>query len=135
MPASPAARIQTRAQPENGSSAMFLTMVTMKSRADDGANVPGDPPKESGDPFRHVVSLWVESMMWPRAKCPGIHGRRNTLKPMLSTEEKAVLEFESSWWLQPGPKDQAIEFSLGLTAAGYYEALLALVEPARGDAS
>ncbi len=46
---------------------------------------------------------------------------------MLSTEEKAVLEFESSWWLQPGPKDQAIEFSLGLTAAGYYEALLALV--------
>jgi hypothetical protein len=47
---------------------------------------------------------------------------------MLSTEEKAVLEFESSWWLQSGPKDQAIEFSLGLTAAGYYEALLALVD-------
>jgi len=47
---------------------------------------------------------------------------------MLSTEEKAVLEFESSWWLQPGPKDQAIEFSLGLTAAAYYEALLALVD-------
>ncbi len=47
---------------------------------------------------------------------------------MLSTEEEAVLEFESSWWLEPGPKDQAIEFSLGLTAAGYYEALLALVD-------
>ena len=49
---------------------------------------------------------------------------------MLSIEEKAVLEFESSWWLQAGPKDQAIEFSLGLTAAGYYEALLELVERA-----
>ena len=47
---------------------------------------------------------------------------------MLSTEERAVLDFEGSWWLQPGPKDQAIEFSLGLTAAGYYEALLALID-------
>jgi hypothetical protein len=47
---------------------------------------------------------------------------------MLSAEEAAVLEFESSWWLQPGPKDEAIEFILGLTAAGYYEALLTLAE-------
>jgi hypothetical protein len=47
---------------------------------------------------------------------------------MLSTEERAVLDFEGSWWLQPGPKDQAIESSLGLTAAGYYEVLLALID-------
>ncbi len=47
---------------------------------------------------------------------------------MLNADERAVLEFESSWWLQPGPKDQAIEFSLGLTAAGYYETLLALID-------
>jgi hypothetical protein len=47
---------------------------------------------------------------------------------MLSAEEEAVLEFESSWWLQPGPKDQAIEFILGLTAADYYELLLNLVD-------
>jgi hypothetical protein len=47
---------------------------------------------------------------------------------MLSIEELAVLDFEGSWWLQPGPKDQAIEFSLGLTAAAYYEALLALID-------
>ncbi|MEX2651106.1 MAG: DUF3263 domain-containing protein [Acidimicrobiia bacterium] len=46
---------------------------------------------------------------------------------MLSTEERAVLDFEGSWWLEPGPKDQAIEFSLGLTAADYYETLLALI--------
>jgi hypothetical protein len=46
---------------------------------------------------------------------------------MLNAEERAVLDFESSWWLEPGPKDQAIEFSLGLTAAVYYEALLSLI--------
>jgi len=46
---------------------------------------------------------------------------------MLSTEERAVLDFEGSWWLEPGPKDQAIEFGLGLTAADYYETLLALI--------
>lgn len=47
---------------------------------------------------------------------------------MLSIEERAVLDFEGSWWLEPGPKDQAIEFSLGLAAADYYEVLLALIE-------
>lgn len=47
---------------------------------------------------------------------------------MLTTEERAVLDFEGSWWLEPGPKDQAIEFSLGLTAADYYDELLALIE-------
>jgi len=47
---------------------------------------------------------------------------------MLTTEERAVLDFEGSWWLEPGPKDQAIEFSLGLTAADYYDALLTLIE-------
>ncbi|MEX1125402.1 MAG: DUF3263 domain-containing protein [Acidimicrobiia bacterium] len=47
---------------------------------------------------------------------------------MLSIEERAVLDFEGSWWLEPGPKDQAIEFNLGLAAAVYYEVLLALIE-------
>jgi hypothetical protein len=49
---------------------------------------------------------------------------------MLSIEERAVLDFEGSWWLQPGPKDQAIEFSLGLSAVAYYEILAGLVEGA-----
>ncbi|HEY4584013.1 MAG TPA: DUF3263 domain-containing protein [Acidimicrobiia bacterium] len=47
---------------------------------------------------------------------------------MLSMEERAILDFEGSWWLEPGPKDQAIEFSLGLAAADYYETLLALID-------
>ena len=42
---------------------------------------------------------------------------------MLSLEDRAILSFERAWWHQPGPKDQAIEFSLGLTAAAYYRRL------------
>ena len=42
---------------------------------------------------------------------------------MLTADELAILEFERSWWLQAGPKDQAIEFVLGLSAASYYETL------------
>jgi hypothetical protein len=50
---------------------------------------------------------------------------------MLGCEERAILDFEQGWWAEPGPKDQAIEFSLGLTSADYYERLLALIrEPA-----
>lgn len=51
---------------------------------------------------------------------------------MLTADERAVLDFEASWWRQPGPKDQAIEFVLGLPAAEYYEILLALIP--RADA-
>jgi len=50
---------------------------------------------------------------------------------MLSSEERAVLEFERAWWLEPGPKDQAIEFALGLSAAAYYEILRPLVRDRR----
>lgn len=46
---------------------------------------------------------------------------------MLSDEDRTILEFEQGWWLEPGPKDQAIEFSLGLSAALYYDRLLAIV--------
>lgn len=50
---------------------------------------------------------------------------------MLGSEDRAILDFEQSWWQQPGGKDRAIEFSLGLTAFAYYERLRALVtEPA-----
>lgn len=46
---------------------------------------------------------------------------------MLSEEDRTILDFEGRWWLEPGPKDQAIEFTLGLTAALYYERLIAIV--------
>jgi hypothetical protein len=46
---------------------------------------------------------------------------------MLSAEDRSILEFEACWWLEPGPKDQAIEHRLGLTAATYYERLIGIV--------
>lgn len=46
---------------------------------------------------------------------------------MLSDEDRSILEFESGWWLEPGPKDQAIEHVLGLTAAAYYQRLITIV--------
>ncbi len=46
---------------------------------------------------------------------------------MLSSSDKAILDFERVWWQQPGGKDKAIEFSLGLTSAAYYERLRRLI--------
>lgn len=46
---------------------------------------------------------------------------------MLNDEDRAILDFERAAWSEPGPKDQAIEMSLGLNAAEYYERLRALV--------
>jgi hypothetical protein len=45
---------------------------------------------------------------------------------MLNEEERAILDFERGFWREPGPKDEAIEMTLGLTAAEYYERLRAL---------
>lgn len=46
---------------------------------------------------------------------------------MLSSDDRAILDFERSWWLEAGPKDQAIEWRLGLSAAAYYTDLLRIV--------
>jgi hypothetical protein len=50
---------------------------------------------------------------------------------VLATQDRAILDFERTWWVEAGAKDRAIELDLGLTAAAYYERLRALVrEPA-----
>lgn len=46
---------------------------------------------------------------------------------MLSDGDRAILDFERTWWSEPGPKDQAIEFSLGLSTSVYYDLLRDLV--------
>ena len=46
---------------------------------------------------------------------------------MLTTEDIAILDFERLWSGETGPKDVAIELSLGLAAFAYYERLRALV--------
>ncbi len=46
---------------------------------------------------------------------------------MLREEDRAILDFERAHWREPGPKDQAIEMVLGLSADVYYEKLRTLV--------
>ena len=50
---------------------------------------------------------------------------------MLSSGDKAILDFERYSWVDHGPKDRLIELVLGLSAAAFYERLRHLVsEPA-----
>lgn len=46
---------------------------------------------------------------------------------MLHNDDRVILDFERGWWLEPGPKDQAIELSLGLSSFAYYERLRRIV--------
>jgi hypothetical protein len=49
---------------------------------------------------------------------------------MLSDRDKRVLDFESAWWLYPGPKDRAVRDLLGMNATRYYQVLRRLVDDA-----
>jgi hypothetical protein len=46
----------------------------------------------------------------------------------LSERDRAVLDFEQSWWTQPGSKELAIRTRLGLSARRYRQLLAALVD-------
>jgi len=47
---------------------------------------------------------------------------------MLSDGDRAVLEFEGSWWHYPGPKDRAIREYLDMSATRYYQVLRRLLD-------
>ena len=46
----------------------------------------------------------------------------------LSDRDKAILDFERSWWRLPGPKEVAIRERFDLSATRYYELLSSLLE-------
>jgi hypothetical protein len=46
----------------------------------------------------------------------------------LSAHERAILDFERSWWCFPGPKESAIRARLGLSTSHYYRVLGQLLE-------
>ena len=52
---------------------------------------------------------------------------------MLRERELAVLDFEGSWWLYPGPKDRAIRDYLGMSATRYYQVLRRLIDDADAE--
>jgi hypothetical protein len=45
----------------------------------------------------------------------------------LSDRDRAILDFERSWWAEPGPKAGAIRARLGLSPGRYYQLLRALL--------
>ena len=46
----------------------------------------------------------------------------------LSQRDEAILEFEGSWWLYPGPKDRAIREYLEMSSTRYYQAIRRLMD-------
>jgi hypothetical protein len=47
---------------------------------------------------------------------------------MLSELDRAVLDFEASWWLHPGAKDRNIRDTVGISANRYYQVLRRLID-------
>ena len=52
----------------------------------------------------------------------------------LSERDRAVLDFERSWWTHAGPKEVAIRERLDLSPARYYQVLNGLLESAEAIA-
>lgn len=46
----------------------------------------------------------------------------------LSDRDRAILDFERSWWLEPGPKELAIRARFDLSPTRYYQILHELLE-------
>ena len=45
----------------------------------------------------------------------------------LTDRDRAILDFERTWWSEPGPKAAAIQARIGLSPARYYQLLSALI--------
>lgn len=46
----------------------------------------------------------------------------------LSERDRAMLDFERTWWSEPGPKEAGIRRRFGLSPARYYQVLGELAE-------
>ena len=65
----------------------------------------------------------------PRAGCLIRQAADGSLNRMgLSERDRAILEFEGSWWTEPGPKEAAIKARIGLSASRYRQILAALID-------
>jgi hypothetical protein len=47
---------------------------------------------------------------------------------VLTDRDRAILDFERSWWSEPGPKELAIRTRFELSSTRYYEILNELLE-------
>ena len=73
------------------------------------------------------------------ATCPvrGGHGRGSLIRVLrqaslsamaLTERDRAILDFERSWWTETGPKDTAIRARFELSGTRYYQLLAELVD-------
>ena len=52
----------------------------------------------------------------------------------LTERDRAILDFEASWWIVPGPKEEAIKARFGLSAGRYYGIVAALTDSSEAEA-
>ena len=79
--------------------------------------------------YREVCALlFFRYGITPTAKSINPWAPLRTLPLMLTERDRAVLEFEGSWWKYPEPKDRAIHEYLGITATRYYQVLRRLLD-------
>jgi len=52
----------------------------------------------------------------------------------LTDRERAILDFESNWWTEPGPKESAIVDRFELSSERYYRILSELLESPEAEA-
>ena len=52
----------------------------------------------------------------------------------LSDRDRAILDFERTWWSEPGPKGAAIQARFGLSSGRYYQLLGDLIGSAEAAA-
>jgi len=52
----------------------------------------------------------------------------------LSDSQRAVIDFERTWWTRTGPKEQGIRAVLGISPSAYYRALGSVLDDAEAMA-
>ena len=52
----------------------------------------------------------------------------------LTDRDRAILDFERTWWSEPGPKAAAIQVRFGLSPTRYYQLLADLIGSAEAAA-
>jgi hypothetical protein len=52
----------------------------------------------------------------------------------LSERDRAILDFERSWWTSPGPKEVAVRAQLRLSPTRYRQLLAVLIDSADAEA-
>ena len=52
----------------------------------------------------------------------------------LSERDRAILDFERTWWTEPGPKDAAIKTRFEMSATRYYKLLNEVLDSAEAMA-